>query len=114
MRGGFSFVLLVVVPPAKEKLMIARFNQWTLVALIGAAMLLNSGRAQAQDAAPTWEAVIPDASLCQAQPRTVDELVALFANATPSATTTVPDRIEVPARHSPTRSLPQRMKPSPA
>ena len=75
----------------------ARIGGWCAVTLLGAAMFACSlgGRqiAVAQDSAPAG--VIPEAALCQAEPRTVDELVALFAAATPAATD-APDSVEIP------------------
>jgi len=58
--------------------------------------ILGSGPARAQGTTTAWEAVVPDAALCQAQPRTVDHLVALFANATPVAAADGSDHAMVP------------------
>ena len=66
--------------------MLVRIGSWCAVLLLGAAMLTCTfgGRqiAAAQDSTSSPAGVIPDAALCQADPRTVDELVALFDGAT--------------------------------
>lgn len=85
--------------------MIARFNQLLLIALMGSCLLFGQSGAHAQDAATGWEVVVPDASLCQAQPRTVDQLIALFANATPAAATSASDHVEVPTGQTASATL---------
>lgn len=66
-----------------------RINQWIMLVAIGTASVAGAfGSARgvvAQDAASAWGVVVPNPALCQVEPRTFDEFMAVFANATPSA-----------------------------
>lgn len=57
-----------------------------------ASLVFTPGGAHAQEGYP----VVPDPALCQIQPRTLEDLTALFATATPVAEPTTPVTVSVP------------------
>lgn len=80
-------------------------KRWTLFLGIAAAFiigtLVNWSGAAAQDAG----ALIPNPAACQSEPRSVEELVALFTEATPTATTGSSDSVVVPTGRIASESL---------
>jgi hypothetical protein len=69
----------------EEENMHARIAVWCALAVLGAGMLAGAfGQTHGVYAQETTQSgVVPDTALCQAEPRTVDELTAIFAGATP-------------------------------
>src|SRR5688500_17626092 len=81
----------------------AQLSSWVLFVAIGAGLL--AGTVGSGQGATAQESAIPDVALCQAEPRTFDEIMAVFADAPPFVEPAVSEYVEVPTGRTASATL---------